>query len=602
MIMGLYKIRVYPDGIEGSVEANISILNALEKLGIKLETPCGGAGWCGQCVVKAKGHLSEISSAEKNLISEDKLKEGYRLACQTYIRGDVDIEILPQTRIYAHRILTSGIKTEDYKISPMVKSYQLNLSPPSLLDQRSDIERIENTLGFEIKIDDIKLIKDIPQILRENNFNIEAILYNKMLLDVRGPKNKSLYGIAIDIGTTTVVAYLLDLRKGEIDVASAMNPQAKRGADVISRIDYASKGGLKELQSLIVNEINSLITQLCERQGIDPRDIYDITVVGNTTMMHLFLGVSPKYIAISPYTPVFTKSLLLRASDVGININPGGMCYVFPNISGYVGADTVGVILSTGLYKGDGVKLAIDIGTNGEMVLKDGDRLLSCSTAAGPAFEGANITYGMRGARGAIDHVSIDDGEIIVHVIDDVEPIGICGSGLLDAVAVMLELGILDETGRIIKPEGSMFEKFVREGNNGPEFILEAHNKEIPINQKDIRELQLAKGAIRAGIETLLEEAGKTYSDIETIYLAGAFGTYLNPESAVKIGLLPPISLSRIYSVGNAAGEGAKLALIDREFREIAEDIYKRVRYIELSSRKDFQDKFMNSLYFEAVR
>lgn len=600
--MTLYKIRVYPDGIEGLVEAETSLLNALERLGVRLETLCGGAGWCGQCLVKAKGHLSEVSPVETDLISEDKLKEGYRLACQTYIKGDVDVEIPSQTRTYAHRILTTGIKTEDLRINPAVKSYNINLSPPSLDDQRSDLDRIEEAIGFKLEIPGINMLKDMPEILRENAFNIEVISYYKSLLEIRRSENRSIYGVAIDIGTTTVVVYLLDLRKGEIDVISAMNPQAKRGADVISRIDYAAKGGLEELQTSIVEEINSLIDQLCDRQGIENRDIYDVAVVGNTTMMHLFLGISPRYIAVSPYIPVFTKSLMVRASEIGIDINPNGICYILPNIAGYVGADTVGMILATGLYKEDGVRLALDIGTNGEMVLKDGDKIFSCSTAAGPAFEGANITYGMRGSRGAIDHVNIDDGHIIVHVIDDVEPVGICGSGLLDAVAVMLELGLLDETGRIIKPGGSLFESLVREKNNGLEFLLEAHNKKIPINQRDIRELQLAKGAIRSGIEILLEEAGRTYSDIETIYLAGAFGTYLDPESAIKIGLLPPVPLNKVYSVGNAAGEGAKLALIDVDFREIAEDISRKVRYIELSSRIDFQDKFMDSLYFEVVR
>lgn len=600
--MNLYKIRVYPDGIEGLVEEETSLLSALERLGVRLETPCGGIGLCGKCLIKTKGHLSEISSVETNLISDDKLNEGYRLACQTYIKGDTDVEIPPQTRTYAHRILTTGISLEDFKIDPAVKSYRLNLSHPNLEDQTSDLERIEKALGFKLEIPRVDILRDMPEILRRNNFNIELVLYYKSLIDMRNPEGKSLYGLAIDIGTTTVVVYLLDLKKGEIDVVSTMNPQAKRGADVISRIDYAIKGGLKELQSLVIEEINSLIKQLCDRQGIESKDIYDITVVGNTTMLHLFLGVFPQYIAISPYIPVFTKALLVEVRNLGIDINPNGICYILPSISGYVGADTMGVILATGLYKKDGVKLALDIGTNGEMVLKDGDKLFSCSTAAGPAFEGAKITYGMRGARGAIDHVDIDDGNIIVHVIDDVEPVGICGSGLLDAIAVMLDLGILDETGRIVKPSGSLIERFVREGNNGLEFVLEAHNKKIPVNQRDIRELQLAKGAIRAGIEILLEEAGRTYSDIDTVYLAGAFGTYLNPESAVKIGLLPPIPLSKIYSVGNAAGEGAKLALIDKDFRRIAEDISEKVKYIELSSRGDFQERFMSSLYFEVNR
>ncbi len=596
------RLRIYPDGIEGMVEKDITLLEALERLGIKLETLCGGAGWCGQCIVKARGNLSEINSNEENLIPDEMIREGYRLACQTVIKGDANVEIPPQTRVYTHQILTSGKTIEKAKINPAIKTLKLKLLTPTLEDQRADIERIEDEIGRKLTISDINILKDIPIILRENEFNLEVVLYGDTLLEVRKEGDRAVYGIAVDIGTTTIVVYLLDLTKGEIDVASALNPQAKRGADVISRIDYAVKGGLEELKGLVVDEINSLIEELCKRQRIDPTDIYEATVVGNTTMIHLFLGVPPNYIAVSPYIPVFTRPLLINASQIGIDINPRGKCYILPNISSYIGADTVGVILATGLYKNDGVKLALDIGTNGEMVLKVGENLFACSTAAGPAFEGANITYGMRGARGAIDHVIIDDGRINVHVIDDVPPIGICGSGLLDAVAVMIELGILDETGRIIYPEGELAKDLVRKGSNGLEFVLKANGGEIPINQRDVRELQLAKSAIRAGIEILLEEAGKDYSDIDTVYLAGAFGTYLNPESAIKIGLLPPLPVSRVYSVGNAAGEGAKLALIDKDVRDIAEKVSKEVRYIELSSRKDFQEKFMEFMYFEAYR
>jgi len=600
--MERYKIRIYPDGIEGSAEKDTTLLEALESIGIKLETLCGGAGWCGQCIVKARGQLSDISSNERNLISEDMIREGYRLACQALIKGDVDIEIPPQTRVYSHQILTSGKTLGEVKINPAVRIFRLKPPRPSLEDQRADIERLEDEINRKLTISDISVLKDIPLVLRENDFDVEAILYEDALLEVRKKSDRHPYGIAIDIGTTTVVVYLLDLIKGEIDVASSMNPQAKRGADVISRIDYAIKGGLKELQELVIDEINSLIESLCAKQRIDTGDIYDVTIVGNTTMIHLFLGVPPNYIAVSPYIPVFTKPLLINASRLGIKINPQGRCYILPNISGYVGADTVGVILATGLYKGDGVKLALDIGTNGEMVLKDGDNLFACSTAAGPAFEGANITYGMRGARGAIDHVSIDDGKINVHVIDDVTPVGICGSGLLDAVAVMIELGILDQTGRIVYPEGMFVRDAVRKNNNGLEFVLRANGGEIPISQRDVRELQLAKSAIRAGIEILLEETGRDYSDIDTVYLAGAFGTYLNPESAIKIGLLPPLPVSRVYSVGNAAGEGAKLALLDRDIRRIAEEVSRKVNYIELSSRKDFQEKFAEFMYFEVNR
>ncbi|MCX7796507.1 MAG: ASKHA domain-containing protein [bacterium] len=596
------RIRIYPDGIEGFVEKDTTILEGLEKLGIKLETLCGGAGWCGQCIVKVNGALSEISSNEKSILSNEMLIDGYRLACQAVIKGNIDIEIPPQTRLYGNQILTSGVVIEKAKINPDVKTFRISLPIPSLEDQRADLERLEDAIGSKISVSNLDILKKLPIILRESNFDIEAVIYRSELIDIRKPISKPLYGVAIDIGTTTIVAYLLDLKKGEIDVASSMNPQAKRGADVISRIDYSIRGGLQELRDLVVGEINRLIEELCNRQSIEPTDIYDITIVGNTTMMHIFLGVPPNYIAVSPYIPTFTRSMLLEASQLGIHINPRGKCYVLPNISGYVGADTVGVVLATRLYKGDGVKLALDIGTNGEMVLKDGDKLFACSTAAGPAFEGANITYGMRGAKGAIDHINIDDGKINVHVIGDVQPIGICGSGLLDAIAVMIELGILDETGKIVYPEGELIKDLIRKTENGLEFLLRANGGEILINQRDVRELQLAKSAIRAGIEILLEETGRDYKDIDTVYLAGAFGTYLNPESAVKIGLLPPIPIGRIYSVGNAAGEGAKLALLDKDQRRIAEEISKNISYIELSSRRDFQEKFMEFMYFETKR
>jgi len=601
--MSKFKIKVYPDGIEGETEEKNTIMKALEELGVELETLCGGAGWCGQCMVKATGGISSPTSNEIRLLGEDKIRDGFRLACQAKIVGNVDIEVPAETRAYMQRILTSGTTIEDAKLNPAVRCSNIVLSFPSLEDQRADLERIEDAINREMTSVKRELLMNLPKVLRDNNFNIEAIFYNNELIEIRRPKNKLLFGVAVDIGTTTVVAYLLDLEDGKsVDVASSMNPQAKRGADVISRIDYASKGGLEELSTIIREEINTLIYELCNKNNIETQDIYDMTVVGNTTMLHLFLRVPPDYIAISPYIPVFSKSLTVTPKELGINTNPNGRCYLLPNISSYVGADTIGMVLSTGLYKEDGVKLALDIGTNGEMVLKDNDRLFSCSTAAGPAFEGANIHYGMRGARGAIDHISIDDGELKIHVIDDVPPIGICGSGLLDAAAVMLELGILDDTGRIVEPKGELFKDLIHNGSYGMDFVLKAYGKEIPINQKDIRELQLAKGAIRAGIEILLEEAGRSIDEIDTVYLAGAFGTFLSPESAIKIGLLPSLPLDRVKSVGNAAGEGAKLTLIDKGYRSIAETTAKEVRYIELSSRKDFQEKFMDAMYFEFAK
>ncbi|MGB9683155.1 MAG: 2Fe-2S iron-sulfur cluster-binding protein, partial [bacterium] len=315
--MNKFKIRVYPDGIEQNVEEGTTIMKALEELGIELETLCGGAGWCGQCKVKVSGKVTTPTSSEIRLLGEERIRDGFRLACQARILGNVEVEVPEETRIYVHHILTSGVTMEKTELNPAVRRFNVKLPNPSLEDQRPDLERIEDSVGLGITSVKRKVLKVLPKVLRESDFNIEAIIYDGELIEVRKVKNRHLLGIAVDIGTTTVVVYLVDLEGGNVlDVASTMNPQAKRGADVISRIDYASKGGLEDLSNLIKEEINSLIYGLCSKNGIEKEDIYDMTIVGNTTMMHLFLGVNPDYIAVSPYIPVFSRALLIDAKEL----------------------------------------------------------------------------------------------------------------------------------------------------------------------------------------------------------------------------------------------------------------------------------------------
>jgi len=415
-------------------------------------------------------------------------------------------------------------------------------------------------------------------------------------------------GVAIDIGTTSVVCYLVDLMTGkELSHSSMLNPQSQYGADVISRCEYAINNGLDKLSGVIRDALNQLIKEACDIAGAEMNRVFVVTVVGNTCMHHLFLGIDPQPLTVVPYEAKVKDEMVVKPAEVDLNINQNGIVQVLPNIAGFVGADTVGCLLATEFDEIEEMSLMIDIGTNGEMVMGNKTRMVACSTAAGPAFEGAKIECGMRGKDGAIDHVELNGDLIECHVIDDVKAEGICGSGLMDAVAVLLDAGIIDETGKIIDSEKTDLSQVCdtikaninrvenREGS-GKVFLLKDG---IYISQKDIREVQLAKGAIAAGIELMAEKLGIAVPDIKKIMIAGAFGNYMDPHSACRIGLLPAVLEDRIEMIGNAAGEGSRIATLNLDEFHRAQVMKENIEFLELASSPVFQDTFVDNLLFE---
>ncbi|HID96133.1 MAG TPA: DUF4445 domain-containing protein [Candidatus Latescibacteria bacterium] len=609
--MRKFEVVFQPDGVVAQIGPGTTILDAALSVGIHIEGPCGGKGTCHKCKVTVKGGVSEPSSMETQHLSRQEIDVGYRLACQAEVTGDAIVHVPLATRLTAQKILDHGVRI-DVPPTANVKKYPLKLTRPSLEDQRSDFERIRDTMSEGgVSTVSLDVLRRIPGLLRGNDFHITAVVLGDELVDVeRGDTSNANYGIAFDIGTTTLVGYLVDLVTGtQTGVSATMNPQSAYGDDVISRISFVTehKDGLERLHSKVIDAINGMIDDLCQQGEIDPNNIYEVTVAGNTCMHHLFLGIDPRNIGPSPFVPVVSEPMCVQAKELGLQINPRGRVYTLPNVAGYVGADIVGGILATRLWESNRIKLLIDIGTNGELVLGSRDGLIACSTAAGPAFEGARISCGMRAAPGAIDRVALD-GDVVYTTVGDIKPRGICGSGLLDIAAEMLRTGVLDPTGRMmdetsLKDLSGPIRERIDRSEDGLRFLLvkgeeTEQGHPVYITQKDIRELQLAKGAIFTGIQLLKKELALDDDDLSEVLLAGAFGNYLNKHSALKVGLLPPVGADRVRSVGNAAGEGARMALISTEERKKAEEIAKRVQYIELSGRKDFMENFAENMLF----
>lgn len=423
-------------------------------------------------------------------------------------------------------------------------------------------------------------------------------------------ETRPFYLMAFDIGTTTIVGYLLDGRTGkEVGLASTMNPQHQFGADVIARSNYVLEHGGEEMKKVVRKALDQLIGQACREAGVQREEILQVSVVGNTCMHHLFLGISPKSLVLAPYVPAVKDGMILEAEECGLHIAKGGTLLLLPNIAGFVGGDTVGCMLSVAFDQLEDMTLMIDIGTNGELVMGNRDKMVTTSTAAGPAFEGAKIECGMRGARGAISHVNVRDGKLELEVIEDAKPVGICGSGLIDGIAFMIRHGILDSYGGLCDPEDltGEFEKSLawrlKERDGKPVFVLvpgeeTASGEDIYISQKDIREVQLAKGAIAAGIRIMAEKLSIKPEDIRQVYLAGAFGNYMDAANACEIGLIPYALKERITPIGNAAGEGSKLAVVNRGEYDYACRLAREAEFIELATEKDFQDIFVDELEF----
>ena len=607
--MAEFTVTFLPDYGSVTVVPGTPLLEAARDLGLRLQSPCGGQGRCGKCLVQVPSGVDDPTPVEMRILSPAQLGDGWRLACQTRVVADTLVTVPESSLAIEHRIMVEGAERE-VLVEPNVRKISLRLAAPSVDDPRADLDRVIEALGEgALPPSRLEPLQDLPGLLRAGGYAVTAVLSDGRLAAVEaGDTTEQTYGLAVDVGTTTVVTYLCHLPTGAaVAVASDLNSQAQYGDDVISRIQAATGDpeDLRGLNRAIIAVINDLVVRACHEAGVPPDSIYEIAVVGNTCMSHLLLGVSPAGLGTVPFVPSFRSAQTVRAADLGIDISPYGSVYVAPNIGSFVGADTVGVMLASEFDRGDGLRIAVDIGTNGEIVVAKGGELYACSTAAGPAFEGAKISCGMRASLGAIDAVRID-GDVDCHVIGDVRPRGLCGSGLVDVIAELVRVGAVAETGRMLtREEASSLPEKVRgrlaENENGMEFVLaradEAYASEpITLTARDVRETQLAKAAIYGGMELMLHQVGAEPGDVEQLLLAGAFGNYIRLESALAIGLIPSVAAERIASIGNAAGVGARLMLCSLSERRRAQEIARSTRHVELSEGEGFYDRFADAM------
>lgn len=597
-----HQIDFEPVGRRGKCLAGQSLLDCARQLGLDLGGLCGGKGTCGCCKVQlVTGCVSEATPSERECLSSQELEDGYRLACQTYALGDCKLRIPPESLTTLQRT-----QVESFEVTvcpePLVFAYHLKLPSASLSDLQADADRLREALKqYQVccRVIDIEVLRDLSQQLRSWNWEVQASVRDDEVVAL-GPWPSHQLGLAVDLGTTKIAGYLVDLEDGRVQTAQGIiNPQVSYGEDVITRISRIRESPTEatRLQELVVEALNQLAAGLCAEVNAEPEEIVEAVVVGNTAMHHLFLHLPVEQLALSPYVPAVREALDVKARDIGLCIAPGSYVHLLPNIAGFVGADHVAMLLATEAWQGGGVTLALDIGTNTEVCLISNGEMISTSCASGPAFEGAHIKHGMRAARGSIEHLQLVDNRVEYQTIGGAPPVGICGSGILDAIAQLYLAGVVDRSGRMSNHTR------VRIGGEGErEFVLvsEVEQDEHPaitITQHDVRELQLAKAAIRAGIQVLLEAKGHSEEDIEQVIIAGAFGTYIDVPSAVTIGMLPLLPLNRFRQVGNAAGMGAKLALICRSKRAEAQVIARRVGYIELATVPHFARIFAQAMY-----
>ncbi len=616
--MNRYEVLFQPDGLRITVDEETLLSDAMIEAGINIHLPCGGNGKCGKCAVEIHPSPPAATDFDRLHIDRHDLDRGMRLACRTKIDRDMSVLINPGIRILGGKILVDGLD-RTFEIKPAIVKTHVTVPEPSLEDQAADLYRIKRALGqtdISCPDFDIDLLQELPHMLRSSGFDVTVVSIDGRIITLEpGDTTKHCYGMAFDLGTTTVVGTIIDVTEGrEVAQASRLNAQVVYGEDTISRIkhvvDNPDSGGV-EMAGKIREVINEIVLEAADTGGIQAHQIYEAVFVGNTTMAHLFLGLDPSGLSQIPFVPVTNAGVTLRAADTGINIHPRGAVRTLPNIAGFVGADTVGVMLACNYLQPGISSLAVDVGTNGELALRRDGSLTVCSTAAGPALEGATLSCGMRAASGAIEHFDIgENGDLSMEVIGDTEPIGVCGSGIIDIIAVLLDAGIIDITGVINSAEelpdsvSPLLRERIIELEDQPAVLL--HNsgdpmkghKMVALRQRDVRQIQLAKGAIRAGINLLLSEAGMHADDLDEILLAGAFGNYIRKQSAVRIGLLPEIPAERIRFVGNAAATGAKMALLSRAVREDADRIRHECRHIELAALPAFQNEFMNTMMF----
>jgi len=601
--------------MEVFVPAGTLLSKAAAAAGRPVETPCGGMGTCGKCKVIVRGECEEPDSSERKRLTDEEIGSGVRLACRTRVVNEISVTIPETSRSMVQKILSAGVLRDCAVMSGVSKVY-CELNPPTLEDERAEFERLADFLGARdiFLKPNLSVAREMSAIMRSAGYKVTAVVQDDELIAVEpGDTTSECYGIAYDLGSTTIVGYLMDLQTGEdLAVSAVMNPQMVYGDDLVARISFATtqENGAAVLRDAAVDALNRIARDAAEIAGVSVDNIYKATVVGNTCMTHLLLGIDVISLGQSPYVPVVCSDMALRASELGLSISTQALVQVLPNVAGFVGSDLVGVLLASTWEQDGHTRLAVDIGTNGEMALLHGGKTFACSAAAGPAFEGAGISCGMRGAPGAIDSVKIND-KVEITTIDNRKPVGVCGSGLVDAVAQMLDAGIVDDTGRMINPgdAGSLpvgVRERIVETENGVEFMLATREesgseKAITLTGADIRHLQLAKGSIHAAIQTLIKTAGTTDEDLDEILLAGAFGNYIRVESAIRIGLIPAVPKERVKSIGNAAGAGARLALLCEQEMDQARELARKTRHLELAVSPDYQMELMERMMFPVV-
>jgi uncharacterized 2Fe-2S/4Fe-4S cluster protein (DUF4445 family) len=606
--MADFTIDFEPVGRRGECRKNESLLACARQLGVGINSICGGEGICHSCKVQVlSGTVSKPTPNEHEAFTPKELQEGWRLACQAYPTSDCKIAVPTESMTTPQRVQVEGLEVKVFP-EPSVRAYRLQLSAPSLEAPQADADHLLKALNQQHKLRCTKVaigaLRTISDQLRSWKWKSQAVVRNGEVIAIHPPKSRQL-GLAIDLGTTKVAGYLVDLIDGRTLTAKGiMNPQISYGEDIISRINRVVKSPDEgvQLQKLAVDAVNELCADLCAEAGAKTEEIVKAVVVGNTAMHHLFLRLPVKQLAISPFVPAISQALEVRAGELVLNIAPGAYVHMLPNISGFVGADHVSMLLATDAWQAKRTTVALDIGTNTEVSLICKGKITTTSCASGPAFEGGHIKYGMRAATGAIERLRIDGDKIQYQTIDGVPPVGICGSGILDALAQLYVTKIIDERGRIIDNRPR-----VRTYKGQHEFILVSKEERkgrpaITITQHDVRELQLAKAAIRTGIQILLKTSGCAEDDIKQVIIAGAFGSYIDVSSAVAIGMLPPLPLNRFRQVGNAAGTGAKLALISLKSQAKAQAVASRVSYIELASSPSFQPTFIQASYLGRYR
>lgn len=597
------EVAFQPIGKRITAQPGDTILEAAQDAGVALSAVCGGVGVCGDCRVRIqRGTVSALNPTEYDLLTDAELESGLRLACQLEIEDGAAIVVdVPADSLSAAQ--RSQVEGEEIPLAvePALQTVDLTAQPPSIHDLRGDWERVQNIDPAAWHVS-APVMRELPELLRTHDWRLRMVTLGRDVVRFL-PPNQTPFGFAVDVGTTGLAAYLVDLLTGEtVGIAGATNPQIAYGEDVMARLTMATRDPVEagaKLQAAIIQGLNDLLSKVCAQAGVDPLHVVDVVAVGNTAMHHLLLGLPIEQLGSAPYVPAISSAMTTNAHNLGLNVAPGALLYVPPNVAGFVGGDHVAMLLATATADQPGITLSLDIGTNTEVTLNAHGQMWSCSTASGPAFEGAHIRDGMRAADGAIERVAWHDDQLKWLTINQAAPVGLCGSGILDAVYALRAAGIISTTGRMSRQNTHVH----GENHNIWYEIVPAHQtghgRAITISRSDVNEIQLAKGAIRAGIKLLVEAAGIAETDIDRVIVAGAFGNYIDLAGAVEIGMFPPLPLERFQQVGNAAGIGAKRLLINAAERGRAAALVQHLQYIELTNHPHFKDRFTQALLLE---